>query len=323
MKPVSALVSATTNTETLQELHNMDKILEERISLLDKAIDEDDSDEDEIYPEVEVTSDDEIIELPGPDGTIPPPVIATKLEPQEVKEEPLEGPESEDSELQDNYDDTSVDETELCDNERYVGHQVETSKDESLDVKEEKLDLSDVVLPPGWSVKMSKGKMKGRPLFTSPDSKYFHTVHSAMEHMMSNNFSQVDIATMKNNLKYDGWKEVDYMPDDWLVVYSKATNAYHYLSPDCRLFKSAKAVTDFMRKNNYNPGIIDDIKKAMQDSKKFNSKIKFKWQDGGSALPPGWKIRKAKGSGRNQTEVEFILSDDGIQFKTRFEATIS
>ena len=137
---------------------------------------------------------------------------------------------------------------------------------------------------------------------------------------MSNSFSQADIATMKKNLKYDGWKEVDYMPDNWLVVYSKATNAYHYLSPDCRLFKSAKAVTDFMRKNNYNPGIIDDIKKAMVDSKKFNSKIKFKWQDGGSSLPLGWKIRKAKGSGRHQTEVEFILSDDGIQFKTRFEA---
>ena len=314
--------------ETLEELHNMDKILEERISILDRAIDEDDSDDDEIYAEVEVNSDDEVVELSGPDGQIPLSAIQTKLELEEVKEEPLEVSETEDNDLENAFDDVSVDEAELSENERYIGHQVETSdptenllsKDESFDVKEEKLDLSDLVLPLGWSVKMSKGKMAGRPLFTSPDGKYFHTVHTAMEHMMSNCFSQPDIATMKKNLKYDGWKEADYMPDNWLVVYSKATNAYHYLSPDCRLFKSAKAVTDFMMKNNYNPGIIDDIKKAMQDSKRFNSKIKFKWQDGGSSLPLGWKIRKAKGSGRHQTEVEFILSDDGIQFKTRFEA---
>ena len=143
--------------ETLEELHNMDKILEERISILDRAIDEDDSDDDEIYAEVEVNSDDEVVELSGPDGQIPLSAVQTKLEPEEVKEEPLEVSETEDNDLEDTLDDVSVDETELIENERYVGHQVETSdpnplsKDESFDVKDEKLDLSDLVLPLGWS----------------------------------------------------------------------------------------------------------------------------------------------------------------------------
>ena len=187
-------------------------------------------------------------------------------------------------------------------------------------MKDEKLDLNDLVLPPGWTVKISKGKLSGKPLFTCPDGRYFHTVHTAMEYMMEKDFDQADIDVMKNNLKYDGWKEVDYMPASWLVAYSKATNGYLYLSPDCRLFKSAKAVTDFMRKKNFNPSIIEDIKRAMVESKKFNSKIKYKWQEGGPTLPPGWKVRKTKGTGRHATEVEFILSDDGIQFKSRFDA---
>ena len=70
----------------------------------------------------------------------------------------------------------------------------------------------------------------------------------------------------------------------------------------------------------YNPNIIADVKKAMAESKKFNSKLKFKWVTG-QHLPKGWRVRKQKGSGRrNPTDIEFILSDDGIQFKTRFEA---
>ena len=58
----------------------------------------------------------------------------------------------------------------------------------------------------------------------------------------------------------------------------------------------------------------------MMDSKKFTGKIKYKWQSGDHTLPDGWKMRKAKGTGRHATTVEFILSEDGIQFKSRFEA---
>ena len=327
MKPASMVSSDI--SQQMKQLHEMNKVLEERISSLDSAIPDDDDDEDdEIYADVEVTSDDEIIELPGPDGTIPPKVpmlIPPKIEPVDVKEEAVEASEDElDTEVSNN--DSFVDENDLRDDERYVGHQVEDFnasvdiKEEDVEVEEDKLDLQDLTLPPGWTVKMSKGKLKGKPLFTCPDGRYFHTVHTAMEYMMENNFDKEDIAMMKANLKHDGWSEVDYMPDNWLVAYTKATNAYHYLSPDCRLFKSAKAVMDFMRKNNYSPSIIEDIKRAMVESKKFNSKLKYKWHEGGKTLPSGWKMRKAKGSGRHQTEVEFILSDDGIQFKSRFEA---
>ena len=318
-------------SQHMKQLYEMNKVLEERISSLDSAQatleDDDDDDDDEIYADVEVNSDDEIIELPGPDGTIPPKIpmlIPPKVEPVEVKEEAVEA--SEDELETEVCNDSFVDENDLREDERYLGHQVEDFnsseiKEENVEMEEEdKLDLNNLTLPPGWTVKMSKGKLKGKPLFTCPDGRYFHTVQTAMEYMMENNFAKEDLAVMKTNLKHDGWMEVDYMPANWLVAYTKATNAYHYLSPDCRLFKSAKAVMDFMRKNKYSPSIIEDIKKAMVESKKFNSKIKYKWLEGGKTLPAGWKRRTAKGSGHNPTEVEFILSDDGIQFKSRFEA---
>ena len=317
-------------SQHMQQLYEMNKVLEERISSLDSAqaiLEDDDDDDDEIYADVEVNSDDEITELPGPDGTIAPKIpmlIPPKIEPVEVKEEAVEASDDElEAEVSNN--DSFVDENDLQDNERYVGHQIEDFnvsdiKEENVEMEENKLDLNDLSLPAGWTVKMSKGKLRGKPLFTCPDGRYFHTVQTAMEYMMENNFAQADIALMKTNLKHDGWSEVEYMPDDWLVAYTKATNAYQYLSPDCRLFKSAKSVADYMRKNNYSPSIIEGIKRAMVESKKINSKTKYKWVDGGRTLPAGWKIRKAKGSGRHQTEVEFILSDDGIQFKSRFEA---
>ena len=327
MNPANAVSPGI--SQHMKQLYEMNKVLEERISSLDSAqaiLEDDDDDDDEIYADVEVNSDDEIIELPGPDGTIPariPMLIPPKVEPVEVKEEAVEASEDE-LETEESNNDSFVDENDLRDNERYVGHQVEdfnTSeiKEENVEM-EDKLDLNNLTLPPGWTVKMSKGKLKGKPLFTCPDGRYFHTVQTAMEYMMENNFPEEELALMKTNLKYDGWMEVDYMPDNWLVAYTKATNAYHYLSPECRLFKSAKTVMDFMRKNNYSPSIVEDIKRAMVESKKFNSKIKYKWLEGGKTLPAGWKMRKAKGSGRHQSEVEFILSDDGIQFKSRFEA---
>ena len=91
-----------------------------------------------------------------------------------------------------------------------------------------------------------------------------------------------------------------------------------------RFFNSAKRVVDFLTKNNFNPQIAKDVKTNMVESKKFTGAIKYKWMSGGPTLPEGWKRRTAKGTGRNKNNkeegVEFILSADGVQFKSRFEA---
>ena len=280
-------------------------------------------DEDEEIFDADIDDDDEIIEVVGGTAVLPLPIQAN-LSP---KKEPVEAAESDDLDTESrellNISDPVPDES-ICEQNIYVGHEMEEStvniKAEPEDVKDEKVDISDLTMPGSWTVKYSKGKFDGKFLYTAFDGRYFHSVQQSIEYMIEKDAPKEDVEIMKTNLKYEGWKEVDYLPPAWMLKYYKATNAYIYLSPDCRLFKSAKAVTDFMKKKNYNPKIIADVKREMAASKKFNSKLKFKWV-AGEHLPKGWKIRKQKGSGRkNPTDVEFILSDDGIQFKTRFEA---
>ena len=114
--------------------------------------------------------------------------------------------------------------------------------------------------------------------------------------------------------------QVDYLPSGWLVFYYKPSNGFHYMSDKGRFFNSAKRVMDFLTKNNYDPQIAKDVKTNMHESKKFTGAIKYKWLSGGPTLPEGWKRRTTKGTGRNKEEVEFILSKDKVQFKSRFEA---
>ena len=116
--------------------------------------------------------------------------------------------------------------------------------------------------------------------------------------------------------------KVKYLPTGWLVFYYKPSNGFHYMSDLGRFFNSAKRVIDFLNKNNYNPQIAKDVKTNMAESKKFTGAIKYKWLTGDATLPKGWKRRTTKGTGRNNAseKVEFILSADGVQFKSRFEA---
>ena len=312
-------------TLQMKSLNEMSKLLESQLSsmrMMEAETQEDD--EDEIF-DADIDDDDEIIEVGGT-AVLPLPIQAN-LSP---KKEPVEAEVAESEEDLDtgsrellDSSDPVLDES-ICEQDIYVGHQMEESmvniKAEPEEVKDEKVDISDLTMPPSWTVKYSKGKFDGKFLYTAPDGRYFHYVQQAIEYMLEKDAPKEDVEIMKTNLKYEGWKEVDYLPTAWMLRYYKATNAYIYLSPDCRLFKSAKAVTDFMKKNNYNPKIIADVKREMAESKKFNSKIKFKWV-AGEHLPKGWKVRKQKGCGRkNPSDVEFILSEDGIQFKTRFEA---
>ena len=311
-------------TQQMKSLNKMRKQLESQLSSMQMMEAETQEDDEEEIFDADIDDDDEIIEVGGT-AVLPLPIQAN-LSP---KKEPVEAEEVEDDldtesrELLDSSDPV-LDES-ICEQDIYVGHQMEEEsmvniKAEPEEVKDEKVDISDLTVPPSWTVKYSKGKFSSKFLYTAPDGRYFHDVQQAIEYMLEKDAPKEYVEILKANLKYEGWKEVDYLPAAWMLKYYKSTNAYIYLSPDCKLFKSAKAVTDFMKKNNYNPKIIADVKREMAESKKFNSKIKFKWV-AGDHLPKGWKVRKQKGCGKkNPTDIEFILSDDGIQFKTRFEA---
>ena len=313
-------------TQQMKALQELSKRLDDQLSSMEHLGD----DEEEIF-DVDIEDDDEIIEV-GSSTDLPLPIVANispKKEPVETPDEALGlgedlGIETKDSPAEN--DDSLMDDSDLCEQNLYVGHRMdevsgnnEDSDDKlNVDVKDEKIDITDLQMPGAWTVKYSKGRFDGKLLYTSPDGRYFHSVQQSLEYMIEKDALKEDVEIMKANLKVEGWKEVDYLPPSWLLRYYKPSNGYLYLSPDCRLFRSAKAVTDFMKKNHYSSKMINDVKIEMTESKKFNSKLKFKWQTG-EHLPSGWKIRKQKGKGRHSTDVEYILSEDGVQFKSRFE----
>ena len=347
-------MEADQNVQTVEEitcemkkLHDMSRFLANRLSTLEnKLSDARDvaEDDEDIFEDADIDSDDEIIEITNPDpkdlvGSSIVSLISPKKEPVIVQETDTEKEKIGDIEsTADHPEDEDLDEEsqELLNMEdSYVEEEESEPEDEEIedveekpklvghimdeDIKNESVELSDFDLPEGWTVRNSK-KQAGRFFFNSPDGRYFHTLHTVLEWMLKNDFPKKDVEVMKTNLKFEGWREVDYLPAGWLIVYYKPSNNFHYLSPDCQLFKSCKAATKFMIQNHYNPSVIEDLKRELMESKKFTGKIKFKWQTGDKTLPLGWKLRKARGSGKNRTMVEFILSDDGIQFKSRFEA---
>ena len=171
-------------------------------------------------------------------------------------------------------------------------------------------------------MRRGKGRNETRFLYNSPCGRTFHTLISALQFMEKNDFKVSEIETMRTNLRFEGWKEAAYLPPGWLLYYYRPSNGFHYMSDQGRFFNSAKRAIVFLEKNNFDPQISKDIKTNMQESKKFTGKLKFKWLPGDSSLPKGWKRRTVKGTGRGNSQdvVEFILSADGIQFKSRFEA---
>ena len=153
------------------------------------------------------------------------------------------------------------------------------------------MDPSDVALPSGWKVRRSKGRMEGKFLYNSPDGKYFHSLVNVIEYLLDKSDSSSDVDIIKSNLRYEGWKEVEYLPAGWLVCYYKPSDSFHYLSPDCEFFKSAKSLMDYMKSDSYDTKIIKAIKQEMIEAKNSTGKIKFKWEGGNETLPEGWKIR--------------------------------
>merc|ERR1719319_1104438 len=232
-------------------------------------------------------------------------------------------------ELEEMEDDVEIKE-EVEEDEVYLGHQVEDAdvecikdevKEEEEEVKEEVVDVSDLQLPPGWKARRGKGRRAARFLLNSPDGRLFHTLLSAVLHMQQHGHAAADTEVMRSNLVHEGWRAAENLPAGWLLTYYRPTNGFHYMNDQGKFFNSAKRAIAHLQQHNFDPKFAKDIKRNMVESKKFTGKLKFSWEaasDG--SLPEGWKRRWAKGLGKNRAMVEFILTRDGVQFKSRLEA---
>ena len=121
--------------------------------------------------------------------------------------------------------------------------------------------------------------------------------------------------------RLEGWREADYLPTGWLLLYYRPTNTFHYYSDQGQLFLSAKRAMEAMRSRHMNPDTIAAVRRNMLESKRFTGRARYKWQEGGETLPEGWRRRRRRGKGAGGW-VELLLSRDGVQFRSRQEALL-
>ena len=71
-----------------------------------------------------------------------------------------------------------------------------------------------------------------------------------------------------------------------------------------------------MQIHNYGDEAINNVKKFKEEWSISVRRGGFEWEDGGITLPEGWKKRRGQG----KTESESILSPEGTQFRSRYNA---
>jgi len=194
---------------------------------------------------------------------------------------------------------------------------------ESKQNRQQKYDwIEDPTVPVGWKTRTVEGKMR-KKFFLAPDGSSFSCRRSGLQHMIKETFNQKDIDDMRNMLIHEGWESDDFLPNNWKIRKSEGTTNgiydvdYWYLSVEGLLFRSTKAVVEFMTESqNYNQSDIDQITQKLEVERKMVRQQKYDWIEGDPTVPPTWKVRVIEG----KTRKTFFLSEDGNQFACRRSA---
>jgi len=188
-------------------------------------------------------------------------------------------------------------------------------------VRQQKYDWieGDQTVPHNWKVRVIEGKTK-KTFFLSEDGNQFACRRSALQHMIKENYPEVDIVAMRGKLVYEGWEDDDLLPPGWKVRKSEgSTNGvfdvnYYYLSSDGTMFHSTRAVITYMkRRQDYTDKDIEKIKTRLENETRKNRPQKYDWLEE-DMLPPGWKYRTIVKGG---IRTDFILTAEGGQHQSR------
>lgn len=130
---------------------------------------------------------------------------------------------------------------------------------------------------------------------------------------------------MREKLLYEGWVYDEHFPEMWLIKKwegkkrsktGKRNQDLKFITSEGKRLESFKTFYEHMQINNDGD---DTINKAKQFKEEWSISVRrggFEWEDGGITLPEGWKKRRGQG----KTESESILSPEGIQFRSRYNA---
>jgi len=127
-------------------------------------------------------------------------------------------------------------------------------------------------------------------------------------------------------MTHESWQTSPFLPDGWLFKIAwegqartkmqLQTNTWFLSREGCH-FESMKSAIEFMESaEGYSYKDVKGCKIFQINQRKTKAKLKFDWEEGDESLPAGWFKRVAEGN----AQMEYILSPEGEQFKTRFSA---
>ena len=183
--------------------------------------------------------------------------------------------------------------------------------------------LEDENLPAGWKYRtIVKGGIRTDYVITEVGAQ-FQSRRAAIEHMIKENFDPHCIYKMWSTLDTEGWvTDEDRLPKGWRVRSKdrlKDNWQFYFLSPQMEIFKSNKAVLDFIsaQKDTYTDDDFQKVKLWIEEEQRSRREENYTW-DEETFLPPGWKVRSVVTNSKNIRE--FFLTPEGDQIAGRKKA---
>ena len=178
--------------------------------------------------------------------------------------------------------------------------------------------IEDETVPSGWKRRIIGAS--GREYILRPDGKQFMTRCIALQHMVEENYSMVEIKAMRSKLCFEGWNEDNCLPEGWLYkvwegkINGRTSRSYKFFSLEGTVFESMKTAIEFMEMcGYYSEETLENCRRFMKKENRNSNGERFHWETEDSAAPYGWKTRITEGR-------KFFLMPDGNQFPSLFSA---
>ena len=179
-------------------------------------------------------------------------------------------------------------------------------------------------LPMNWKMRISEGDAEMEWIL-SPEGRMYRSRVIALQDMIKNEFPEFQIEEMRRKLVHEGWVSDKHFPDGWLIKKwegkkrskaGKLDQDLKFLTKEGERLESFKTVYQHMESHGYDRESILKVKTFKDQWSISVRRGGFEWEDGGETLPAGWQKRRGQG----KTESEHILSPDGTQFRSRYNA---
>ena len=178
-------------------------------------------------------------------------------------------------------------------------------------------------LPAGWKSRVSEGESK-MEWFLSPEGRMYRTRYMAIQDMLKKGYPEDRLLEMKMSMiRHEDWSASELLPADWLfkVIWEgftedqKWNQTIRFLSKEGLVLESMRSVLELLEASkDYTQEDIENCKEFLKQQKAPEKK--YKWSEGGTSLPKGWKRRVGDG----ESQWEWVLSPEGRMYRSRFVA---